>query len=126
MSVYSLYMKKIVESDPDEILDRIVKGVKYINSFCKINNITIQDFANHETGLYPTFVLHLKQFIYPLYIIFYIPNGIKNFNKIPLDERIFLFSENVYENINLLHRKVLKSVNAHRVLTAWVNKNKSI
>lgn len=125
IAVYSLYMKHIMEADPDSIIDRIVFGVKFINKFCSDNNITLDQFADHETGLYPTFILHLKKFIYPLYVIFYIQNGEKNFNKIPLDERIFLFSDNVYGNIPELNRKVKKSVNAHRVLTAWVNKHKN-
>jgi hypothetical protein len=51
-----------------------------------------------------------------------LPDGEKNFSKIPLDERIFLFSTNVYENIHELRRKVQKSANAHRVLQAWVTK----
>jgi hypothetical protein len=87
-----------MESDPDKILDRIVSGVKFIKNFCLQNNLNILDYPKHTTGLYPTFILHLKNFIYPLYIIFYIPDAEQIFNKIPSDEKIFLFSDNVYGN----------------------------
>jgi hypothetical protein len=125
ISIYSLYIKKVMESDPDKILDRILSGIKFIKDFCLQNKISVIDYANHMTGLYPTFVLHLKNFTYPLYIIFYIPNAEQKFIKIPSDEKIFLFSDNVYSNINELKRKVQNSLNAHRVLEAWINKQKN-
>lgn len=122
ISVYSLYMKRLMESHPDEILDRIVSGIKFIDKYCKEKNITLEQFAEENTGLYPTFIYHLKNFNYPLYIIFYIPNAFKNFTKIPIDDRKFLLSDNFYENIDSLRRKVNHSVNAHRLLTLWVSK----
>ena len=111
-----------MESDPDKILERIVDGIKFIKKFCLQNNLNVLDYSKHMTGLYPTFVLHLKSFIYPLYIIFYIPDAEKIFNKIPSDEKIFLFSDNVYGNIDELKRKVKNSLNARRVLEAWITK----
>ena len=125
VSIYSLYIKTVMESDPDKILDRILSGLKFIKDFCLQNNINVLDYGNHMTGLYPTFVLHLKSFIYPLYIIFYIPNAEQNFNKIPQNEKIFLFSDNVYANISELKRKVKNSLNSHRVLEAWINKQQN-
>jgi hypothetical protein len=122
VGVYSIYIKKIMESDPNEILDRIVNGIKFIKKFCSEQNISVTKYVEHQTGLYPTFILHLKQFIYPLYIIFYLPKGEEIFRKIPLGERIFLFSDNVYENISELSRKVKMSSNADKLLTTWVNK----
>jgi hypothetical protein len=122
IGIYSIYIKKIMESNPDDILNRIVDGIKFIKKFCADENISVTKYVEHQTGLYPTFILHLKQFIYPLYIIFYLPKGEEIFRKIPLDERIFLFSDNVYENISELSRKVNRSVNADRLLRAWVTK----
>jgi hypothetical protein len=122
VGIYSIYIKKIMESDPDVILNRIVDGIKFIKKFCTDEKISVNQYVEHQTGLYPTFILHLKQFIYPLYIIFYLPKGEEIFRKIPLDERIFLFSDNVYENISELNRKIKKSVNANRLLQTWVNK----
>lgn len=125
IGIYSIYIKKIMESDPDEILNRIVDGIKFIKKFCSEQNISVNQYVQHQTGLYPTFILHLKQFIYPLYIIFYLPKGEEIFRKIPLEERIFLFSDNVYENISDLNRKINRSVNADKLLRTWVNKQQN-
>ncbi len=111
-----------MESDPDSILDRIVNGIKFIEDFCLKNNISVLDYSNHMTGLYPTFILHLKNFIYPLYVIFFLPKARESFEKISPDEKNFLFSSNVYDNINELYRKVNASLNARRVLEAWIKK----
>ena len=123
ISVYSLYIKNLMESNPDEIMDRLISGVKFIDNFCKENNITINEYAFHTTGFYPTFILHLKNFIYPLYFIFYIPNAELNFRKLSDDEKNFLFSNNVYDNLDILNKKIKNSLNANRLLEAWI-KNK--
>lgn len=62
IKVYSLFLKKLNSMDPDDdiIFSRTVDGVKFIQEFCKDNNLKYSEYFNHTTGTMNSFWNHLK------------------------------------------------------------------
>lgn len=98
---YTLYKKKILEEDIDSksSLDAIKNGLQFIAKYCIVNNITLNEYYTHKSGLTYTWMKHIRK----SNIIPYIAFGFKNVDElvfnIPEDERDLLlgnFGEKYY------------------------------
>ena len=108
---YTLYMqnKRISQSITKE---SILKNLQFISSFCKKNNIHINDYLNYKLNenSFPEFIKHLKDNDIDMYILFGFDNfenilyGINNIEYVITDyERLvsqtrILFVSSAYKN----------------------------
>lgn len=72
ISIYTMSLKKKMMLSPDDKyhLDRITKGLKFIQKFCAEKNITVDDYLKQKEGVQGSFVVHLKDRKISLYNLF--------------------------------------------------------
>lgn len=63
ISTYTLSLKRKMMLGPDDKyhLDRISRGLKFIQKYCIINKLQLCDYLKHRDGVQSSFVVHLKE-----------------------------------------------------------------
>jgi hypothetical protein len=89
ITCYTNYMKAISAEDPDssESLMRFSNSLKFIFSFCKENNISLEEYRTYSIGTLPSFIEHLKNHKINYYTLHAL-----TFSKIDVDSDILNFA----------------------------------
>ena len=125
IKVYALAQKKKMLLSPDDNyhLSKIVQGLNYIQSFCKTNNIDLDEYLHQKNGVQNVFIVHLKERKISIYNLF----AFKEFEKIiklhDPDLLRFTLGE-LYDNIELFRTKYLNSNKAKQLATQGMQKIK--
>ncbi|NDB81417.1 MAG: hypothetical protein EB127_01520 [Alphaproteobacteria bacterium] len=63
ISIYTMAVKKKMSLDPDDKyhLDKISKGLKFIQKYCNFKQIKLTEYLKHKEGVQSAFVVHLKE-----------------------------------------------------------------
>ena len=89
---YSQYMKKIEISDPDTeaSLKRLIDGLKFVKTFCREKNLTLEKYHVYMESNLPCIIEHLKNHNINMYCLHAL--GI---TKIDVENRVldFIFSD---------------------------------
>lgn len=89
ITCYTNYMKLLISDDPDssESLVRFSNSLKFIFSFCKENNLSLEEYKTHTSGTLPSFIEHLKNHKINYYTLHAL-----TFSKIDVDSDILNFA----------------------------------
>ena len=101
IKVYSLYMKHLDQSDPDNNyhITFVKDSLMYIFKFCRDQRIQLNEYIKHKTGDIPTFILHLRDRYISIYSLFEFDDFEKMLYNIP-DERLnFTIGENFISSL---------------------------
>jgi hypothetical protein len=89
VAAYSMYMKHIQELPPDsnEQLEFIRKSLKHLGTFCIKNNIDIDAYPRHKTGLTYDWMKQVKKHEISIYVLMEFPEINNIIMEVPDDER---------------------------------------
>lgn len=106
LKAYSTYKKILLNLEPDdpENLELLLNGFKFIKSFCKRENIKIEDYITYKQGNY-IFLEHLKDLKIVMYNLFCF-DGFKQIyvNGVDGTDKNLLFKD-TFSNFEFLYRK---------------------
>lgn len=116
--VYSLYHKKLLSLDPDNelVLNKTKEGIQFIISFCKEQNIKINQYFTHKTDKLNTFWLHLKNNNINVYCLFLTENLYSIYNSSD-KEVINMMLDNMMNNINMYRSVYYNSKSTKKLIT---------
>lgn len=114
IKAYSMYIKDIMRSDPDntDMLNRIVDGLLFIKEFMNSVGGDANSYTSHGDGEVPTFITHLKENRFPIYVLYDMPGYDEAIKKIPNDLLKFIFGDDIFNSINNYRVKYLSSKKA--------------
>lgn len=123
LKAYTLYMQQEVCTDPDTpaVLQRVAKALQYLSNFCKSHQIHVDDYAQHTTNNFPTFLMHLKERKLTPHIMIELHNTLSIIRCQEKDIMTFMFGENFYDNINTYKTKYLLSTTCKALVRAGIN-----
>ena len=134
VKVYGLYMKKRDAEDPDTDaqLNAIKESLMFLFTFCRDNKITVNEYLDHKTNNFPTFILHLRKRDITIYVLYALTGFDTMINSIPQSRLEFTLGDNFINSMNDNKLKYYKSKKAKRViqqgiktLTKILNTNKN-
>ena len=72
LKVYTMYNQKnqLKSPDSDDQLVVIRKSLEFILKFCDSNNLSIEQYTEHQSGNIPSYIMHLKQCKVSVYVMF--------------------------------------------------------
>jgi hypothetical protein len=119
VKAYTLYHNSMLYENPDneEQLQNIVKSLKYIQEFCKANNIALTDYLKHMSDKLPSFFIHLKEHHVSLYTLLGFNNFAKEFRSIDIETAKFILGEEFINRIEVCKTKLFSSEKAMKVIT---------
>lgn len=124
IKAFTTYQKQLIEQSPDMQLDTIKKSFTFIVRFCLKNNIKLENYITHKTGITYSWMQHLKNYdisIYPLL-------GFEKFTEVvestPKDE-LDLFFGDIYKNIHVYKTRYFNSKEAKKYIENAIFKLKN-
>lgn len=110
IKIYTLALRKKMLLDPDDQyhLNQVSKGLKFILKFCQENNISLNGYLSHTTGLQKQFISHLKDRKISIYNLFAFTNFDREFKSGDADILRFTLGD-IYDNIDVFRTKYLNS-----------------
>lgn len=125
LTCYVNYKKYLVNLDPDTEyhIKKVIYSFYFIKEFCLSKGITINEYLNHETGIY-SFLTHLKNDNVSIYALFEI-DGFKNKFRDNVDSELknFLYSD-LYINYDNMYRKYMTSKKCREIAKKCLQKIK--
>lgn len=121
---YTLFNKQQTNLDPDsdEQLNSIKNSLIFIKSFCRDNNLNVENYIFHKTKNEYSFILHLKEHNVNVYTLL----GFNNFEKILRgcnpDITKFIIGEDIYNNIQVFRTRLYNSKKASKVVEYGLKK----
>lgn len=125
---YTLYQKKKAFSDPDsdEQLRNITEALHFILSFCKDNQITLDQYLQHKEDVTPSFIMHLKEHRINMYVLLGFRTFTKELSQIPADMVRFIIDSELYDKIDMLRTKLFASTKAKFLIERGLQKIQTI
>lgn len=90
----SKYFDSLEEKEADTHIEQVKKSYEFIAKFCVANNIQLRDYPFYKKGLYPEFLIHLKNRQVDLYVLFSFPALYFQVMNLHVDEKIMFFGPN--------------------------------
>ena len=127
VKAYTLCMKQLQEKDPDsdEQIEFIIKSLKFIGAFCLRNNISLNDYITHKTGVTYDWMKHIKQHIISVYSLMEFSGVFDVISKTPKEEQV-LFLGDVSDYFYSYKEKYLKSTKAKYLIEQSIQKINTI
>lgn len=125
IKIYTLAQKKkllLPPDDPHHLLS-IVNGLKFIQKFCDLKRIPLDDYPLHKEGIQNSFVVHLKERRISIYNMFVFDNFETAFQTNDPDLLRFTIPE-IYDQISVFRTKFLNSDKAKKLAIYGFNKIK--
>ena len=94
LKTYSLYKKQQENRDPENQVEEIKNGFRFIGAFCVENNIDIKKYLQHKTGYMYSWLNHYREHRINPYCLMELGNVIQILDSIQKDE-ISLFADNL-------------------------------
>ena len=128
IKAYTVYQQKklFLEPDSDEQLEYIKNSLQFILSFCRDNNIEIDDYITHKTNDTFSFLLHLKEHRVNVYCLLGVTNFDKIIKTVDYDLLSFIIGSELANNIPLFKVKFLNSKKARTFVELGIQKLKNI
>ena len=123
INAYTLYMKKLRELPPDDDyqIEKIKLSLKYIAKFCFENEIGLQEYVTHQTGVTYDWMKQLKRHQISVYALMEFPAVYDIIMSVPEDERELLLGD--YGKYYLGYKtKYLKSTKAQHLVKEAIKK----
>lgn len=125
INAYNLYLKKILNSDPDSdaMLEKAEESFEFIKKFISEKGIDIDEYPRHCEGLSNSMLLHLKDGKIPIYFIFSLNDAESVIKSIDEDLIMLWFDSNFFDILSKAKFKFHKSVKLKQLIN---NKIKTI
>jgi hypothetical protein len=94
---YTLYKKHKENSSPDNLLEEIKEGLRFIANFCIQNNIPVESYTKHKTLCMPSWTQHYRENKVNIYSILSIDH-LNDYYTLSEEERA-IWAPNLIENI---------------------------
>jgi hypothetical protein len=121
---YTIHIKGLMSADPDDIdmLKRIADGMIFIKNFLKDNNLKLSDYTSYMNDTLPWFIVHMKESVFPFYILYELPSFDKKFREIDKDILQFMFGDSIFATIDLFRTKYFASKKAKILIQKGLQK----
>ena len=121
---YTLYQQKLLTISPDsqDQLENIKNSLLFISSFCKEQNILIDDYINHKTNDTFSFLLHLKEHRVNVYCLFGFNSFDKNIKSVDSDLLSFIIGNDLLVNLSTFRTKYFNSNKARTFVELGIQK----
>lgn len=90
----SKYFSEIDSMDASEQVAQVKKSYEYIGRFCIRHNILINDYPFYKTGIYPEFLIHMKDHLISPYVVFSFPALYVQMLALNDDDKAMFFGDN--------------------------------
>jgi hypothetical protein len=126
IKAYTLYQNKKQFQDPDtqDQLENIKNSLLFISTFCKEQNIDVEDYINHTTNNQLTFLLHLKEHRVNVYCLLGYSSFDQKIRSVDYDLLSFIIGKDLLDNIPVLRTKFLNSIKAKKFVELGLKKIK--
>jgi hypothetical protein len=118
VKVYTLYCNKKNSLDPDSdnCIEFILKGLKFMENFCKKHKITLGQYLEFkEKGdIIPSFIMHIKEKNILFYNVLLLKNFEKEIGKIDFSTLKFILGD-VASKISIFRSKLYSSKKAKNI-----------
>ena len=123
---YVLFQNKKLFQDPDTIdqLENIKISLQFISTFCKEQNIDIDNYIDHVTNNQFTFLLHLKEHRVNVYCLFGYTSFDQKIRSVDFDLLSFILGKDLVDNIPVFRTKFLNSIKARKFVELGFKKIK--
>jgi hypothetical protein len=125
---YTLYQKKKIYSDPDseEQLANIKDALQFISTFCKDNNLQLENYLLHKEDVIPSFLIHLKEHKVNIFVLLGFTNFTKELSQVSADMIRFIIDEEMYNKIDVFRTKLFASEKAKHLVAKGLQKIQTI
>ena len=114
--------ESITSPDEEHILIRVTESLKYINNFCKQNNLCVDDYDQHLTNNTPSFLLHLKERTLSFYVLLEMPKVLNAFKKHDNEVLKFMFGKEIFADLSNYKKKYYSSKTCKDLVRAGIAK----
>jgi len=124
VKAYTTFKKKQDNLDPDtpEQLQTIIESLKFINTFCRQQNINVPDYINYKPENTHSFIIHLKEHKINTYSLF----GFSNFERVlrqyDMEMIKFILSEDFINNLPTFRLRYFASKKAKKLVDLGLKK----
>ena len=124
VKAYSVYQNMKIYDDIDSPaqLENIIKSLKYIQTFCIEKQIRLEEYLSKIDNCTPCFIGHLKEHRVNVSTLFGFKKFKKEFYKHDPELIKFILGNDLYNQIEVLYNKFLKSKKAIHLITKGLNK----
>jgi len=125
IAVYTMSLKRKLQLPPDDSyhLEKISKGLKFIQKYCYIKKINLEDYLKQKEGVQSVFVIHLKERKISIYNLFAFSDFDRYLKTNDPDLLRFTLGD-MYDNIPVFRTKFLGSNTAKRLACKGLEKIK--
>ncbi len=123
--IYGLYKKQQADQLPDCQIQSIKDTLMFIYSFCRDEGIGIEDYVKHMTNTERTFLLHLRERVVNIYVLFGLRDFDSIFSRIDPETTKFIIGH-LYTGVDLYRSRYYNSSKAKDIVTNGIKKLKQI
>jgi len=123
---YTLYQSKKMFLDPDsqEQLENIKSCLIFISTFCKDNDIKVEDYINHRQNNQFSFLLHLKEHRVNVYCLLGFESFDQNLKSVDNDLLSFIIGDDLINHLPVFRTKYFNSSKARKFVDLGIQKIK--
>jgi hypothetical protein len=117
IKAYTTYFKKLQEESPDsdENISFIKESLRFIGMYCIKNNISINEYVIHESGITKAWMKHVREHNVSLYCLMNFENLESVISQTPKDE-VDLLLDNITDKITLYRNRYRTSNSARKLI----------
>lgn len=90
----SKYFDLLEKQDADAHVEAVKKSYEFIAKFCLKNKIPLGEYPFFKSGVYPDFLIHMKDRYVSYYVAFSFPSLYFQIMNLPMDEKQIFFGDN--------------------------------
>jgi len=129
IKTFTIYLKKLKMSAPDEQIDFIKESLKFISKYCITENISLSNYITKKRGISYDWMKHVAKNKISIYILLEFPNIYDMITSIPTDELELLLGDFLkeYGNIKQRYENSIKAKNIIKnglsIISTFIDKN---
>ena len=89
----SRYYKELDSKGAEEQIDQVKKSYEFIGKFCLKNKIEVNDYPFYKKGIYPEFMIHMKDHLISPYVSFSFPSLYMQLANLNKEDQVIFFGE---------------------------------
>lgn len=117
--VFGSYNKMLDDQDPDSPsqIARVKDSLMFIYTFCRDNNILVDDYLDHVTGDVNTFIIHLRDRHISVYALFGFENIDRMMSILPADRLEFTIGKEFVNKLANFKTRYYNSIKIKSITT---------